>query len=189
MIEYIAILLIAVLAILLTLQNRRMASSLRGVERVVQDFYAMQVRDRREEQARMIGEEFSPLAWISDQARAGLSHPIEAIEIIRLVPEMNAVDLRTADNHRLVVSTSTKSDILNFDKRLRAKGGKSVSQRLESFASRPLLNQSMWGRGVEVVERVLSDTAEFFDIEAQAAGSRLGIQWNNPTRLYFYVLE
>jgi hypothetical protein len=88
-----------------------------------------------------------------------------------------------------VVSTNSKPDILNFDKRLRAQGGRSASKRLESFASRPLLNQSMWGHGVEVVECVLSDTAEFFDLEAQAAGSRMGIQWNNPTRLYFYVLE
>ena len=189
MIEYVAILLIAVLAILLTLQNRRMASSLRGVERVVQDFYAIQVRVRRKEQARMIGEEFNPLAWISDQASAGLSRSIEVTEILRLVPEMNAVDLRTADNRRLVVSTNSKPDILSFDKRLRARGGKSASQRLESFASHPLLNQSVWGHGVEVVERVLSDTAEFFDLEAQAAGSRMGIQWNNPTRLYFYVVE
>lgn len=189
MIETIAVLLIAVLAILLSLQNRRMASSLRGMERVIQNYYAMQVRDRRKEQTRFIDESFNAFAWISDQASAGLDRPLEVTEVIRLVPEMNAVDLRTSDNRRLVVSTTAKSDILNFDKRLRTKGGRSASKRLESFASRPLLNQSMWGRGVEVVERVLSDTAEFFDLEAQAAGTRLGIHWNNPTRLYFYVLE
>lgn len=189
MIEYIALLLIAVLAIILTLQNRRMASSLRGMERVIQNYYAMQVRDRRTEQARHIGEDFNALAWISRQVSAGLDTPLEAVEVIRLVPDMNAVDLRTADNRRLVVSPLPKSDILHFDKRLRARGGKSASKRLEAFASRPLLTQSFWGNGVQVVERVLDDSAEFFDIEAQAAGSRLGVNWNNPTRLYFYVVE
>lgn len=189
MIETIAVLLIAVLAILLSLQNRRMAASLRGMERVIQNYYAMQVRDRRNEQTRAIDESFNAFAWISGQASAGLDRPLEVTEVIRLVPEMNAVDLRTSDNRRLVVSTTPKSDILSFDKRLRAKGGRSVAKRLESFASRPLLNQSVWGNGVQVVERVLSHTAEFFDLEAQAAGTRLGIHWNNPTRLYFYVVE
>lgn len=189
MIEYVAVLLIAVLAILLTLQNRRMAFSLRGMERVIQNYYAMQVRDRRNGQARVISDEFNAFAWISEQASAGLDRPIEVTEIIRLVPEMKAIDLRTSDNRRLVMSTTAISDILHFDKRLRANRGKSVKGRLEAFASRPLLNQSVWGTGVKVVERVLSDTAEFFDLEAQAAGTRLGINWNNPTRLWFYVVE
>lgn len=189
MIEYIALLLIAVLAIILTMQNRRMASSLRSMERVIENYYAMQVRDRRNRRATVIVEDFNPLAWISQQASAGLDNPIEAVEVIRLVPDMKAVDLRTADNRRLVVSPLPKSDILHFDKRLRAKGGKSASKRLEAFASRPLLTQSFWGNGVRVVERVLDDSAEFFDIEAQAAGARLGMNWNNPTRLYFYVVE
>lgn len=189
MIEYVAVFLIAVLAILLTLQNRRMASSLRGVERVVQNYYAMQVRDRRSEQARVIDEEFNAFAWVSEQASAGLDRPIEATEVIRLAPDMKAVDLRTSDNRRLVVSTLPKSDILHFDKHLRANGGKSAQNRLETFASRPLLGQSRWGNGVQTVERVLSDTSEFFDLEAQAAGTRLGVNWNNPTRLYFYVVE
>ena len=189
MIEYIAILLIAVLAVILTLQNRRMAASMRGVERVIQNYYAMQIRERRAKQTREIDSAFNPFEWISEQATAGLDHPVQVTEIIRLVPEANALDLRTSDNHRLIVTTTSKSDLLNFDKRLRARSGRSASKRLESFASRPLLNQSRWGTGVQVVERVLSDTAEFFDLEAQAAGTHLGINWNYPTRLWFYVVE
>ena len=189
MIEYVAILLIAVLAVILTLQNRRMAFSIRGVERVIQNYYAMQIRERRAKQIKEIDISFDPYEWISVQASAGLDRPVQVMEVIRLVPEVNAVDLRTSDNRRLVVSTTSKPDLLHFDKRLRSKMGRSASKRLESFASRPLLNQSRWGTGVQVVERILSDTSEFFDLEAQAAGTRLGINWNNPTRLWFYVVE
>jgi hypothetical protein len=189
MIEYVAILLIAALAIILTIQNRRMASSIRGIERVVQNYYAMQIRDRRAKQTKELDASFNPFEWLGSQVSLGLDRPIQVTEIIRLVPEVNAVDLRTSDNHRLVVSTTSMQDLLHFDKRLRTSGGKSASKRLETFASRPLLNQSKWGSGVQVVERVLSDTAEFFDLEAQTTGLHLGINWNNPTRLWFYVVE
>ena len=190
MIESIAILLIATLAIILSYYNQRMAVAIRGIERVVQDHYALQIRDRRSDaQTRSIDTTFNPLAWVSDQVNTGLNRPVQATEIIRLVPDMKAVDLRTTDNRRLVVSTLPISDILHFDKRLRAGNGRSAEQRLEAFASRPLLTQSRTGRGVQTIERVLSDTAEFFDLEAQAAGTHFGTQWQAPTRLWFYVVE
>ena len=189
MIEYIAVLLIAVLAIILSLQNRRMASAIRGIESVVQDYYTMQIRARRAQQTKEIDAAFNAFEWISSQTSAGLEVRLLVTEVLRLIPEVNAVDLRTSDNRRLVVSTLPASELLRFDKRLRAKGGKSAAGRLESFASRPLLNQSKWGRGIEVVERTLSENAEFFDLEAQAVGTRLGVNWGQPTKLWFYVVE
>ncbi len=189
MIEYIAVLLIVVLAVILSLQNMRMASAIRGIENVVQGYYTMQIRTRRTQQTKELGASFDAFEWISAQTSAGLEQRLQVTEVSRLVPEVNAVDLRTADNRRLVVSTLPVSDLLRFDKRLRANGGKSAAGRLESFASRPLLNQSKWGRGVQVVERTLSENAEFFDLEAQAVGTRLGVNWGQPTKLWFYVVE
>ena len=189
MIEYVAILLIAVLAIILSYHNKRMASAIRNIEEVVQNYYAMQIRVRRTQQTRELDSTFNAFEWVGTQVSAGLDYPLQVAEVLRLVPEVNAVDLRTADNRRLVVSTLPINDLLRFDKRLRANGGKSVANRLEAYASRPLLNQSRWGRGVEVIERALSETAEFFDLEAQAAGMRLGMNWHQPSKLWFYVVE
>ena len=189
MMEYVAVILIAVLAVILSLQNKRMAKAIRGIESVVQDYYAMQIRARRTQQTHAIDASFNAYNWISEQASAGLEQRVQVTEVLRLAPEVNAVDLRTTDNQRLVVSTLPASDLLRFDKRLRANGGKSAAGRLESFASRPLLNQSKWGRGVQVVERTLSEQAEFFDLEAQAAGTRLGVNWGQPSKLWFYVVE
>jgi HAMP domain-containing protein len=189
MIEYVAILLIAVLAIILSYHNKRMASAIRNIEDVVQDYYAMEIRARRAQQTRDIDSTFNAFEWIGAQVSAGLDYPLQVSEILRLVPEVSAIDLRTVDNRRLVVSTLPLADLLRFDKRLRANGGKSVTNRLEAFASHPLLNQSRWGRGVEVIERALTEAAEFFDLEAQAAGTRLGINWRQPSKLWFYVVE
>lgn len=189
MIEYVAILLIVILAIILSYHNKRMASAIRNIESVVQDYYAMQIRTRRAQQTREIDSTFNAFEWIGTQASAGLDYPLQVTEVLRLEPEVAAVDLRTTDNRRLVVSTFPLSDLLRFDKRLRASGGKSAKNRLESFASHPLLNQSRWGRGIEVVERALSETAEFFDLEAQTAGTRLGMNWRQPSKLWFYVVE
>ena len=189
MIEYLAVLLIAVLALILSLQNRRMASAIRGIESVVQDYYTMQLRARRVRQSKEIDTTFNAFEWISTQTSAGLELRIQVTEVLRLIPEINAVDLRTTDNRRVVVSTLRMPDLLRFDKRLRVHGGKSPAGRVESFASRPLLNQSKWGQGVQVVERALSENAEFFDLEAQAVGARLGMNWGQPTKLWFYVVE
>ncbi len=190
MYEYIAILLIAILCLILTLYNRRMAAAIRGIESIVQDYYAMQIRARRAHQIKEIDDSsLNVFEWIGTQASSGLDHQVQITEVLRLVPEASAIDLRTADNRRLVVSPLPLPELLRFDKRLRSNGGKSVSKRVEAFASRPLLNQSRWGWGVTVVERALSEAAEFFDLEAQAVGNRLGMNWRTPARLWFYVVE
>jgi hypothetical protein len=83
-----------------------------------------------------------------------------------------------------------KSDLLRFDRRLRAGGGKSAAARVENFAANPLLGKLRWGRGVTVIERTMAraDTSEFFDLEAAKVADRLGLNWGQPTRLWFYVV-
>ena len=36
--------------------------------------------------------------------------------------------------------------------------------------------------------RTMADAGEFFDMEAEACGKALGLDWGTPTRLWFYVL-
>ncbi len=190
MYEYIAILLIAILCLILTLYNRRMAAAIRGIESIVQDYYAMQIRARRANQMKELDDSsLNVFEWLGRQASSGLDQQVQVTEVLRLVPEAGAIDLRTADNRRLVVSPLSLPELLRFDKRVRSAGGRSVSKRVEAFASRPLLNQSRWGWGITVVERALSEAAEFFDLEAQVVGNRLGMNWRAPSRLWFYVVE
>ena len=90
----------------------------------------------------------------------------------------------------MIVSTLPKSDVMRFDRRLRTAGRKkSAAERVASFAARPLLGKSRWGWGVKTVERVMSQANEFFDIEAGAVAERIGVKWDKPSRLWFYVVK
>jgi len=35
----------------------------------------------------------------------------------------------------------------------------------------------------------MSQSNEFFDIEASAVAERLGLKWDKPSRLWFYVVK
>jgi HAMP domain-containing protein len=183
-------LLVFFLTIILAVYNQRQASALRGMERLVQDFVAMQIRDRRTRYIEGLAEHIDPLAWLAREASYELELPIVVSEVIRVVPDIQAVELRASSGLHLIVSTLPKADVMRFDRRLRAAGGKkNAVERVSSFASRPLLGRSRWGWGVQIIERVMSQGNEFFDVEADAVSQRLGLKWDKPSRLWFYVVK
>jgi hypothetical protein len=186
--EILVIAMLIVFSLILTIYNHRQAEAMRGIERVVQDYYAMQMRSVRREYAGSL-DTLNPLEWVSNRLSAGLPKPVRVVDVIRSVPDIQAVDLRTNDNRRVVVSVRPKSDIILFDRRSRSARKKSAADRIADFASRPLLTKSRWGWGVKTVEMSMSQTDEFFDLEAGAVGKKFGLNWDNPTRLYFYVVE
>ena len=183
-------LLVFFLTIILAVYNQRQASALRGMERLVQDFVAMQIRDRRTRHIDGLADRIDPLDWLARQASSELDTPLIISDVMRVVQDIQAVELRASDGLRLIVSTLPKSDVMRFDRRLRAMGiKKNVAERVASFASRPLLGKSRWGWGVQTIERVMSQANEFFDIEADAVSERLDLKWGKPSRLYFYVVK
>ncbi len=186
MIEMSVVLLIFLLTAVLTVYNHRQASALRGMERLVQDFVAMQIRDRRTQHVEGLAD-MDPLAWFSRQVSSELDEPITISEVLRVAHEIQTVELRALSGQRVIVSMLPKSDVLRFDRRLRAnQNGKSASDRVAAYASRPLLGN---GRGIVIVERILSQVNEFFDLEASAVAERIGLKWDGPSRLWFYVLK
>ena len=190
--ELAVLMLMILLTIILTVYNHRQAAALRGVERLVQDFVAMQIRDRRRKAQDDIAGHIDPFAWLSNQVNAELDGtPLMITDAPRVVHEVQAAELHTASGARVIVSTSTRAEIMRFDRRLHSGGKKkkSATDRVTSFASRPLLNGSRWGWGVTTLERVMSQNNEFFDIEANAVAERLGLKWDNPSRLWFYVIK
>lgn len=185
--EFAVLLLVFMLAAILTVYNHRQAAALRGIESLVADFVALQIRDRRDKVTQELA--LDPLAWLSQQASAGLEEPVVVTEVLRVVREAYAAELRTeSGRNRLVVSSLPRADLLRYDRRLRARGGKSAAQRVESFAANPLLGKSRWG--VTLIERSMAapDVSEFFDLEAGYVAERLGLAWGQPTRLWFYLV-
>ena len=188
--ELSTVILVFLLTIILAVYNQRQASALRGVERLVQDFVAMQIRDRRTRHIEGLSNHIDVMEWLERQVNLELDIPLTISEIVRVVPDIQAVELRAASGQRVIVSTLAKSDVMRFDRRLRAAGRRtSAADRVASFAARPLLGRSRWGWGVQTVERVLSQANEFFDIEAAAVAERLGVKWDKPSRLWFYVVK
>ena len=187
--EFAVLLLVFMLALILTVYNHRQAAALRGIEALVADFVAMQIRDRRAKVAHDL-QQIDPLAWLSNQASAGTDEPILLTETLRVIKDVQAAEFRAEGGRHLVVSTLPKADLLRFDRRLRAGGGKSATARVENFAANPLLGKSRWGWGVTVIERAMAgaDVSEFFDLEAAEVANRLGLNWDQPTRLWFYVV-
>ena len=183
-------LLVFFLTIILAVYNQRQASALRGMERLVQDFVAMQIRDRRTRHIEGLAERIDPLEWLAHQVSSELDTPITISEVIRVVHDIQAVELRATSGLRVIVSTSPRSDVMRFDRHLRAAGiKKNAAERVASFAARPLLGKSRWGWGVQSIERVMSQANEFFDVEADAVSERLGLKWGKPSRLWFYVVK
>jgi hypothetical protein len=182
--EVITLILIGALALILSFYHHRQATSLRAIENVVQDYYAMQFRAARREYAGSL-DTIDPFEWASKHVSTGMDIPLSVTDVIRVVPEVQAVDLRTSGNRRVVISPYSWRELYSFDHQARhaKKGG-----RLASFAARPLLNNSCFGWGVKTIECVTSNTDEFFDLEAEVSGRKFGVQWNQPTRLYFHVV-
>lgn len=185
MIDFTVFLLVLFLTIILTVYNHRQAAALNRVALLVQDFVAMQIRDRRRAHQQSLAEHIDPLTWLSHQVSAGLEKPLVISDVMRVVHEINAVELRADGGRRVIVSTASLPEIRRYDKRLLAsRNGKSAAGRMEAFAARPLLGRA---KAVEV-ERVMDQQNEFFDLEAGAVGERLGVAWGNPLRLWFYVV-
>lgn len=188
--EFSTVFLVFLLTLILTVYNQRQASALRGVERLVQDFVAMQIRDRRTRHIDGLADRIDPLEWLAQQVSSELDTTLIISEVMRVVHDIQAVELRASNGQRVIVSNLPKSDVMRFDRRLRVAGRKkSAAERVASFASRPLLGRSRWGWGVQTIERVMTQTNEFFDIEAGAVAERLGVKWDNPSRLWFYVVK
>ena len=106
------------------------------MERLVQDFVAMQIRDRRTRYIEGLAEHIDPLTWLAREVSYELDLPITISEVIKVVREVQAVELRASSGLRVIVSTLPKADVMRFDRRLRAIGGrKRAVDRVSSFAS------------------------------------------------------
>jgi len=176
--------LVLCLALILTVYNRRQAHALESMARLEEDRAAREIKDRRERRA---GElQVEPLRWLEGLVNPLLDSPLALIEPAkRVVAEIGTVELVASDSRRLLVSTQTLPDLRRYDRRARRPSGKGAESRLTRFAATSLLGNRwrVWN-----APRTMADAGEFFDLEAEACGKVLGLDWGTPTRLWFYVL-
>jgi len=176
--------LVLCLALILTVYNRRQAHALESMARLEEDRAAREIKDRRERRA---GElQVEPLRWLEKMVNPMLDSPLTLVEPAkRVIAEIGTVELGASDGRRLLVSTRELSDLRRYDRRSRRTSGKGAENRLTRFAATSLLGNRwrIWN-----ASRTMADAGEFFDLEAQACGKALGLDWGAPTRLWFYVI-
>ena len=180
-IDILTLLAVISLALILAFYNRRQADALRGVERMVKDFLAIQIQDRREK--RKTDLNVNATEWLAKLINARVEQTVELQDIIRTVPEVFAAEIRTASGRKILVSTKPKSVLKQHDKNIRARGKKnSATERISSIASKPLLTRKMTVLEINMVEET-----EWFDLEAEQVGQALGVNWGQPVRLWIYI--
>ena len=176
--------LILCLALILTVYNRRQARALEYMARLEEDRAAREIKDRRERKASEL--HVDPLSWLEKMVNPLLDSPLALTETAkRVVADAGTAELRASDGRRLLVSTQALPALRRYDRRARRTNGRGAEGRLTQFAATSLLGNRwrVWN-----ASRTMADTGEFFDMEAEACGKGLGLDWGAPTRLWFYVL-
>lgn len=164
---------VLMLGAILTLYNSRQASALREMEQVLNDWYLMQVAEKREKE-RLAVRVDDPLTWLGQQVNltlTGVERQQEAAQAVSFLTD-------NANATRLVVSPLSPDRLKRILKPLEARNGK-VANLVD-----PLLGRNP-GK-VRVEERSILNAGEWFDLEAGQVGKALGVNWGEPKRLYFY---
>jgi hypothetical protein len=180
--QIVAILILAALAVMIlwiALQASRQSKAIANTFRVFEDWSMMITKERRETMKGSI-DIADPMQWFSTLSG------IEVVKVIRKFDNPMALDLGTADNARLVVSPLKPSDLksaLGSSRRSSVFGLFKKDKRLEVT---PLLGH--WELRVKSFDRTANNAGEFFDLEAAEVGNRLGVNWGETNRLWFYVV-
>jgi hypothetical protein len=184
-IDILTLLAVVLLAAVLSLYNRRQAESLRGMERMVQDFLALQLRDRRDARAAKL-DGLQPRAWLEKLLNRRVDTPLSLGDTLRTVPEVFAAEISVPDaNRKVIFSSLPLADLKRYDKSLRQRKGDSASARIANLSAKPLIGR----KKPTVLEISMVAEGQYFDLEAEFVGNALGVQWQQLSRLWAYVLD
>jgi len=165
--------LIVVMTLVIFMSNQRQARILKQMRLVMEDWYAAQMRDRRETFHRRIRMP-DVLEWVGRQVN------LTVVEKRRLLDNPPAIEFLTAEGPRLVLSPLNK-------RKLRA-SLRTTEHRRQKVAKlvEPLLGYRP-GR-VEILERSNATVHEWYEVEIETALQRLDAQWGEVAGLFFYVI-
>lgn len=167
--------LVGVVGILIVmwLNMTKQSASLKKTAQAMEDVNTVFVKNRRDAHKQQTFKT-SPLEWFALQNES----EYKPIELIKLSLKPAWVNYRCLNGGRLVVSPLAHAELKAT---LNAQKSKS---KLEQF-DEPLLGTS--SRNLLIKEKSLRDN-EWFDLEANAIGTEIGMPWGEVTKLYFYTI-
>lgn len=157
------------LSAILIFYNSRQARELKEMREVADSWYLLVLREKREARKKEVSLG-NPMEWLSEQSGRSLE------KVSRVLKNPAAVELSTASGERVVVSPLSPRQLRQALKAVETRRG-----RLSGYVE-PLLTGNP-----QVIERSIADSGEWFDVEAGQVGAKLGADWGEVVRLFFYV--
>lgn len=153
--------------------NLEQARYLHQMANSLEEMHLMQVRKQRKEYQGLM--KINTLDWLKCQS--GSTQELLTCLGVSEIPAW--INFSAEDGSRLVVSPLAPKKLYE------ALGGTKVRRSRVGSAFEPLLGYSP--RKVRTLSRSLAD-GEYFDLEASIVGCRLGVNWGEVTRLWFYII-
>jgi hypothetical protein len=160
--------------------QRRQAQELRRMASATEEGVMYEIAIQRETKSKEDLVE-DPLGWLQQEVAQGAGMEIDLQQPRQVYPDLKTVDIQAA-SIRLVVSVHEKAELSKL-----LKGEKARSKAAKALAKfgEPLLGKNP--RRVTMFERNLLQDM-WFDIKAEQAGHKLGVNWAGQKRLYFYLI-
>ncbi len=173
MLETALILLLVVVALMtagIYLKTREQALALKMLDEVANDWLAMEVRQARREAEKMEFDKEKALHWLADLIGLPVADVGQVYEDFQAVEVL----LDSKDRHTAMVTALPEDEF-----RRRVKQAQKAS-RLEARVAPAL------PRRARVFASGLTPDWVYFDLEAEAVGKALGLNWGRPGRLWVW---
>lgn len=164
---------IVVMTLVILFSNFRQAKILREMNKVLENWYLAQMRDRKAARRKEIVIN-DPLNWFGNQIN------VKIVELQRKLDNIPAVEFITTEGMRLVVSTLSPENLKKALRSTTIRRGK-LSRLVE-----PLLGRNP--HKVQSFDRSSISAGEWFDDEAEAALRALEINWGEIQHLWFFLV-
>lgn len=179
------VLLMATFIVIAIFYFRRQAIALEQVAEIEEERFMRQTQMWRKQSASEIAMD-KPLKWFEKQAVTALKMDVELIEAGRKNTSPAALEFLANGGQRVVFSPLDPKGMKKAFSGAKPKG-KGAASRLQSMEGDvPFLGRN--ARRVIKGNVSLRDD-EMFDIYAGKAGTRLGVEWGNPTKLWVYLVQ
>ena len=162
--------LVALMTVGIYLKTGEQAQALRALDQAAKDWLAMQVRRERRQAEGLTFDRENALRWLSDligRQVADVGQVYEDFQAVEVL--LNGEERRTA-----LVTAFPEDEFRRRVKQARKTG------RLEARVA-PVLP-----RRARVFSRGLAPDWVYFDLEAEAVGRALGVNWGSPGRLWVW---
>lgn len=169
---FVLLIVVTLMTVGIYLKMSEQARSLAMLDKAAKDWLAMEIRRARREVEGVKFDRERALRWLTDLIGA----PVD--DVIHVYRDFQAVEvLLGGDGQRSALVTALPAD----DFRRRLKQVKGNRNRLEAQVVPMLPRRS------QVFDRGLGPGWVYFDLEAQAVGEALGVDWGRPDRLWVWM--